>query len=110
MSQLSEGRSGGDEEAFTKLSDHINSLENTIAIQNNTIACMDKHFEEQSKRLVELEEKAQFFEQRGDKQFLSLMEFDLCLISYNQRMEFVKGRMDTRDEQVTFQEESCLIL
>ena len=48
---------------FAKLSDHIDLLENTIAIQNDTIACMDKCFDEQSKCLVELEEKAQFFKQ-----------------------------------------------
>ena len=95
---------------LTKLSDRINSLENTIAIQNDTIACMDKHFDEQSKRLVELEEKAQYFDQRGDEQFISLMEFDSCLITYNQHMEPVEGRMDTRDEQVAFQEESRLTL
>ena len=95
---------------LAKLSNCINLLENTIAIQNDTITCMDKHFDEQSKRLVELEEKARFFEQRGNEQFISLMEFDSCLISYNQRMESVEGRMDTKDEQVASQEEPCLTL
>ena len=95
---------------LTKLSDHIDSLENTVAIQNDTIACMDKHFDKQSKRLVELEEKAQNFDQHGDKHFISLMEFNSCLINYNQRMESVEGRVDMRDEQVTFQEESRLTL
>ena len=95
------------------LGNRIDGQDNVIAIQNDTMSCMEmriddqanhikgleKTIEEQSERVKYLEEKVEWLETRGDEFFISQMEFDNCLISYNQRMEEAEGMLVQKEAQ-----------